>query len=91
MDRRVLGLLVAGLVAGCGGDDRSSAPPAAGETTAPAVEEQPQERRDPDEQAVAEVAQRYLDALSSGDYDAACETRTTKEQRELARLAGSCP
>lgn len=90
MGHRLLGLLLAGVVAGCGGEDSSSSAPDGTGTTAPSAAEPPPER-DADEQEIADVAQRYLDALSSQDYEGACATRTEKEQRELARLAGSCP
>ena len=36
------------------------------------------------------MATRYLNAVSERDWEAACETRSTREREEFARLGGSC-
>ena len=43
-----------------------------------------------DRQQAADVAERYLQAVTTKDWSAACETRTRTERAELSRLGGSC-
>lgn len=42
------------------------------------------------EQEIAALAERYVHGLASGDYQAACATRSAADHAELARIGGSC-
>jgi hypothetical protein len=46
--------------------------------------------RPPEQQEAADVAKRYLEAVSDKDWKAACETRAKSEQQEFAQMGGSC-
>jgi hypothetical protein len=70
-------LAVLAPAAGCGGGDPQRLGLAAKE-------------RPGDERQAAEVAVTYVRALANHDWAAVCATRSTKERRELERLAGSC-
>jgi hypothetical protein len=66
---------------GCGGSDETAASkPAATASSSPAT----------DEQAAADVALRYAQAIADKDWEAVCSTRTQAERDEFARTAGSC-
>jgi hypothetical protein len=43
-----------------------------------------------DKKAAADVAERYVHAVAAKDWKTACATRTEAEQKQLARLLGSC-
>ncbi len=74
-------LAICVLIVGCGSDD---AEPEA------KAESQATPERSADEQAAADMALRYLDAVVEHDWEAACETRSPDERKEFARMAGSC-
>ena len=44
----------------------------------------------PEAQEAATVSLRYLEAVVAEDWEAACETRSQRERKDLARLGGSC-
>jgi hypothetical protein len=69
---------VCAVLAGCGSEEAEP------EARAEAPE------RSADEQAAAEMALRYLDAVVEKDWEAVCETRSRDERKEFARMAGSC-
>jgi hypothetical protein len=75
-------IAVVGVVsAGCGSGSEESA-------ATPAAEATPQ--RSADERAAAEMAIRYLNAVTERDWETVCETRSRRERKEFARLGGSC-
>jgi hypothetical protein len=76
-------MLCALLVVGCGSGDKETN----GSSTSSSA---PANSRSATEQEAVEVALRYVRAVVARDFDSACATRTEKEQRELARLGGSC-
>jgi hypothetical protein len=75
---------VCAALAGCGGEEVGTGA-SAEEAEAVAAPE-----RSEDERAAAEMALRYLDAVVEKDWEAACETRSSSEREEFARMAGSC-
>lgn len=44
-----------------------------------------------DAQALARLADKYLAAIGTQNFRAACQTRTLAEREAFARVAGSCP
>lgn len=43
-----------------------------------------------DEERAGDVSLRYIQAVADHDWKAACATRPDSEQREMAKLGGSC-
>jgi hypothetical protein len=78
-------LLLVGVFAvlawGCGSDGTES-------EARPAEEATPE--RSADEAAAAEMAMRYLNAVTERDWETVCQTRSRRERKEFARLGGSC-
>jgi hypothetical protein len=72
------------------GSKTSSAPTASTAAESTASTPPPPRFATATEQEVAAVAERYTHGIATGDYEAACTTRSTDEQAELARLTGSC-
>ena len=67
------------LGAGCGSDDNDTR----GTTTAsPSLSSEKRE--------AAAISRRYLEAVVARDWGTACETRTRRERKDLARLGGTC-
>jgi hypothetical protein len=69
------------LACGCGSDGTES-------EARPAAEATPEWSAD--EEAAAEIAMRYVNALTERDWETVCETRSRRERKEFARLGGSC-
>ena len=84
-------------LAACGGEEKQAAStPAAAAATADtaaatATATAAADTLPPEEQAAADVAVAYAQAIAKEDWEAACATRTESEQKEAAKLGGSCP
>jgi hypothetical protein len=74
----------------CGGGSKTSSANVASTTAESTASTSPPRFATATEQEVAALAERYVHGLASGDYEAACATRSTAGQAELARLGGSC-
>jgi hypothetical protein len=82
--------VLAGLVllAGCGGGKDGDDP--GGDDRSEPAAKTGADGRASDERQAADVAVEYVRSLVAEDWKAVCATRTEKERRELAKLAGTC-
>jgi hypothetical protein len=80
--RALAGVTLLLLWAGCGGSSTEGDADAEPKPTGTA--------RSSAEEEVAAIAERYMRAVAAQDWAAACDTRSRRERRSLARTGGTC-